>query len=547
MFAKNQLIHMTIEDMSDTGEGIGHAEGITVFVKNAIPGDECTVRILKAKKTYAFGKVEQMIQPAAARVAPECPVASMCGGCQLSFMNYEEQLRLKQKKVQDCITRIGGFTDVVVEPIIGMENPRAYRNKGQFPVGADANGKPVLGFYAGRSHRIVPNGSCGMLFEGHEAILRVIREFMERYAIQPYNEETGKGLVRHVLLRKGFATGEVIICLVINGEKLPKAELLYEELKQIPGVVGLCLNVNREQTNVILGDRLIPLYKKASITDYIRDIRFEISPMSFYQVNPAQTQVLYDTALSYADLTGKETVWDLYCGIGTISLFLAKKAGKVYGVEIVPEAIENAKANAKANNITNAEFYVGAAEDVFPRLVKDNPNIGADVIVVDPPRKGCDAVLLDTMLRMAPKRIVYVSCDPATLARDLKQLCAGGYRLEKVQPVDQFPQSVHVETVCLLSKLREAKHHVSVKLDMDEMDLTAAESKATYEEIKKYVAEHNDGMKVSSLYIAQVKRKCGLELAENFNLPKSEDSRQPQCPKEKEEAIMEALKAFQMI
>ncbi len=455
MFAKNQLIPMTIEDISDTGEGIGHAEGITVFVKNAIPQDECIVRILKAKKTYAFGKVEEMVKPASSRITPACPVASSCGGCQLSFMNYEEQLRLKQKKVQDCISRIGGFSDVEVLLILGMENPEAYRNKGQFPVGEDSNGNPVIGFYAGHSHRIIPSMRCNMLFDGHEEILTIIRNFMIAHSIKPYNEENGRGLVRHILLRKGFATGEIIVCLVINGEKLPKAEILYEELKKIPGVVGLCLNVNREQTNVILGEKLIPLFGKASITDYIRDVRFEISPMAFYQVNPVQTEVLYDTALRYAQLTGNETVWDLYCGIGTISLFLAAKAGKVYGVEIVPEAIENAKANATVNNIQNAEFYVGAAEEVFPRLVKENPKIGADVIVVDPPRKGCDAVLLDTMLMMAPKRIVYVSCDPATLARDLRILCAGGYLIEKVQPVDQFPGSVHVETVVLMSRDKE--------------------------------------------------------------------------------------------
>ena len=454
MFAKNQLIPIVIDDISDTGEGIGHAEGITVFVRNAIPGDECVVRILKAKKTYAFGKIEEMVKPASSRIEPDCPVAAMCGGCQLSFMNYEEQLRLKQKKVQDCITRIGGFDNVTVNPIIGMKKPEAYRNKGQFPVGTDRDGNPVLGFYAGRTHRIVPAKGCPMLFSGHEDILEVIRNYMKNNSVKAYDEETGKGLVRHILLRKGFATGEIIVCLVINGEKIPKAEALYEELQKIPGVVGLCLNVNREQTNVILGERLIPLFGKASITDYIRDVRFEISPMAFYQVNPVQTEILYDTALSYAGLTGTETVWDLYCGIGTISLFLATKAGKVYGVEIVPEAIENAKANAKANHIENAEFYVGAAEEVFPRLTKQNPQIGADVIVVDPPRKGCDAVLLDTMLSMNPERIVYVSCDPATLARDLKILCAGGYSLEKVQPVDQFPGSVHVETVVLMSRVK---------------------------------------------------------------------------------------------
>ena len=460
MFSKNQIVPVTIEDISDTGEGIGHVDGFTLFVSRAVPGDTVRARILKAKKTYAIAKAEEILIPAPGRVTPECPVAGSCGGCQLSYLSYKSQLALKQKKVEDCIRRIGGFTDVAVQPIIGMDEPRAYRNKGQFPVGtaqgaktvsADAKkGNASIGFYAGHSHRIVPTASCGMLWPGHEEILAKVREYLEVSGATPYDEETGQGLVRHILMRKGFATGEIVVCLVVNGTKIPAPETLWERLQKTDGVVGLCLNVNREKTNVILGDRLIPLFGKASVTDCIGDVKFEISPMSFYQVNPVQTKVLYDTALAYAGLTGNETVWDLYCGIGTISLFLAKAAKKVYGVEIVPEAIENAKENARINGLTNAEFYVGAAEEVFPQLVKENPAIGADVIVVDPPRKGCDEKLLTTMLAMAPSRIVYVSCDPATLARDLKILCAEGYRLERVQPVDQFPGSVHVETCCLL-------------------------------------------------------------------------------------------------
>ena len=478
MYSKNQLVTVTIEDISDTGEGIGHVDGFTLFVSRAVPGDTVRARILKAKKTYAIAKAEEILEPAPGRVAPECPVAGSCGGCQLSYLSYKSQLELKQKKVEDCIRRIGGFADVPVLPIIGMEEPRAYRNKGQFPVGPVQGAKAfsegavakagavspkaggsspkerdaVIGFYAGHSHRIVPTSCCGMLWPGHEEILAAVREYFTMSGAAPYDEETGQGLVRHVLMRKGFATGEIVVCLVINGTKIPKPELLWERLQTVDGVVGLCLNVNREKTNVILGDRLIPLFGKASVTDRIGDVRFEISPMSFYQVNPVQTKVLYDTALAYAGLTGEETVWDLYCGIGTISLFLARSAKKVYGVEIVPEAIENAKENARINGIENAEFYVGAAEEVFPRLTKENPAIGADVIVVDPPRKGCDGKLLSTMLAMAPARIVYVSCDPATLARDLRILADGGYRVERVQPVDQFPGSVHVETVVQLSK-----------------------------------------------------------------------------------------------
>ncbi len=452
MFSKNQIITLTIGDITDTGEGIGHADGITVFVNRAIPGDVCSVRILKAKKTYAIGKVEELLEAALSRIEPECPQAARCGGCQLSYMSYEEQLRLKQKKVQDCIRRIGGFTDFKVSPIIGMDEPRAYRNKGQFPVGRGTDGKAVIGFYAGRTHRIVPTDSCMMLWPGHEAILTAVRSWMEENGAAPYEEETGKGLVRHILMRKGFATGEIAVCLVINGEKIPAGEKLWKKLSEIPGVVGLSLNVNRANTNVILGDRLIPLFGNPCITDRIGDVSFEISPMSFYQVNPVQTKVLYDTALAFAGLTGSETVWDLYCGIGTISLFLAKAAKQVFGIEIVPEAIENAKKNAAANAITNAKFFVGAAEEAFPKLVSKSDRYRADVIVVDPPRKGCDGRLLETMLSMAPSRIVYVSCDPATLARDLKILCEGGYRLVHVQPVDQFPGSVHVENCCLLER-----------------------------------------------------------------------------------------------
>ena len=436
MFSKNQIVPVTIEDISDTGEGIGHVDGFTLFVSRAVPGDTVRARILKAKKTYAIAKAEEIITPAPGRVTPECPVAGSCGGCQLSFLSYESQLALKQKKVEDCIRRIGGFADITVQPIIGMDEPRAYRNKGQFPVGPAQGSKAAAGSVGAGKASAKASGAA------------------------PYDEETGRGLVRHVLMRKGFATGEIVVCLVSNGTKIPAPETLWERLQKVKGVVGLCLNVNREKTNVILGDRLIPLFGKASVTDRIGDVQFEISPMSFYQVNPVQTKVLYDTALAYAGLTGEETVWDLYCGIGTISLFLAKAAKKVYGVEIVPEAIENANANARKNGIENAEFYVGAAEEVFPRLVKENPAIGADVIVVDPPRKGCDEKLLATMLAMAPERIVYVSCDPATLARDLKVLCAGGYRIDRVQPVDQFPGSVHVETIALLQRMSNTREKV---------------------------------------------------------------------------------------
>ncbi len=471
---KNDLVTLTIEDMSDTGEGIGHVEGVTLFVKHTVPGDVVRAKVLKMKKTYGFAKVEELITPGPGRVAPRCSVAAPCGGCQLQFLSYEEQLKLKQKRVQDCITRIGGFSDVKVEPVLGMEDPWSYRNKGQFPVGRGKDGKPVLGFYAGHTHSIVATEHCDVMWPGHESILAAVREYLIESGAQPYDEESHTGLVRHVLMRYGKATGQILVCLVINGNKLPKSELLVSKLTAIPGMTGICLNVNTDRTNVILGKKVITLYGTPYITDYIGDVSFRISPLSFYQVNSTQTKVLYDTALAFAGLTGDEVVWDLYCGIGTISLFLAKNAKHVYGVEIVPEAIRDAKENAERNGIANATFYVGAAEEVLPK----HP-YPADVIVVDPPRKGCDGVLLDTMLQMAPERIVYVSCDPATLARDLKVLCGGvesgeatakpdgavnigetqkgeasipgaRYRIEKVQPVDMFGGSVHVETVVRL-------------------------------------------------------------------------------------------------
>ena len=367
---------------------------------------------------------------------------------------------------------------------------------------------------------------------------------MEKYRIEPYNEATGKGLVRHVLIRYGYFTKEVMVCLILNGNKLPKEEQLVKSLCEIPGMTSITINVNKKHSNVILGEEICLLWGQEYITDRIGDISYQISPLSFYQVNPMQTQKLYAKALEYADLHGEETVWDLYCGIGTISLFLAQKAKFVRGVEIVPAAIENAKENAKLNGLENTEFFVGKAEEVLPREYKKN-GVYADVIVVDPPRKGCDETLLETMIEMNPERIVYVSCDSATLARDLKYLCERGYELRKVCPVDQFGMTVHVETVVLLSQ-QKPDDTIEIDLDLDELDATSAELKATYQEIKDYVLKES-GLKVSSLYISQVKCKCGIEVGENYNLPKSENARVPQCPKEKEEAIKAALKYFAMI
>ena len=543
-FRKNDLVTLEIEDCGIDGEGIGKADGFTVFVKDAVIGDTVTAKIIKAKKNYGYGRLMEVLKPSPYRVEPKCEFARQCGGCQLQALSYDQQLVFKTNKVKGHLERIGGFTDIPMEPIIGMDELFHYRNKAQFPVGRNKKGKIVTGFYAGRTHNIIENRDCALgVAENKEVLDRVIAH-MEKYGIEPYNEATGKGLVRHVLIRYGYFTKEVMVCLILNGNKIPKEEQLVKSLCEIPGMTSITINVNKKHSNVILGEEIRLLWGQEYITDRIGDISYQISPLSFYQVNPMQTQKLYAKALEYADLHGQETVWDLYCGIGTISLFLAQKAKFVRGVEIVPAAIENAKENAKLNGLENTEFFVGKAEEVLPREYKKN-GVYADVIVVDPPRKGCDETLLETMVEMNPERIVYVSCDSATLARDLKYLCERGYELRKVCPVDQFGMTVHVETVVLLSQ-QKPDDTIEIDLDLDELDATSAELKATYQEIKDYVLKEF-GLKVSSLYISQVKRKCGIEVGENYNLPKSENARVPQCPKEKEDAIKAALKYFAMI
>ena len=550
-YQKNDVLTVKIEDMGHDGEGIGKCEGYTLFVKDTVIGDLAEVKVIKAKKNYGYARLMRLIEPSPHRVEPICPVARPCGGCQLQMLDYAEQLRFKEKKIAQNLQRIGGMTEIPMEPIVGMESPFRYRNKAQFPIGQDKNGKLITGFYAGRTHQIMENRNCYLGVEQNEEILNRILAWMEENSVSAYQEETGKGLVRHVLIRFGFTTKEIMVCLVVNGKKLPAEKKLIQSLTELEGMTSITLSVNRERTNVIMGKEIRCLWGQEFITDYIGKVKYQISPLSFYQVNPVQTEKLYSLALEYAGLTGEETVWDLYCGIGTISLFLAQKAKKVYGVEIVPEAIADAKNNAKINGIENAEFFVGKSEEVLPeyyeKYAKEHPgeHAHADVIVVDPPRKGCEENLLRTMADMQPDRIVYVSCDSATLARDLKILQELGYEVKKVRGVDQFPMTCHVETVVLLSKLN-TKQHIEVELNLDELDLTSAESKATYDEIKAYVLEKH-GLKVSSLYISQVKRKCGLDVGQNYNLSKKENAKVPKCPPEKEAAIMDALKYFQMI
>ena len=473
---KNETAVIEITDIGVGGEGIGKLDGYTLFVKDAVIGDRVEVKVIKAKKNYGYGRLMRVIDPSPHRVEPRCRFARQCGGCQIQEMSYERQLEFKQKKVYDDLVRIGDFDPEligrVMEPVVGMDDPFGYRNKAQFPFGTDREGNPVTGFYAGRTHDIIANTDCALGVPVNRNILEIILAFMKKYQIPSYNEKTGDGLIRHALIRYGFVTKEIMVCLIINGSGIPHADELIRQLQAIPGMTGVSVSENTRRDNVIMGETYRVLWGKGYITDYIGKIRYQISPLSFYQVNPVQTEKLYSLALEYADLKGGETVWDLYCGIGTISLFLAQKAGKVYGVEIVPQAIEDARRNAELNGIRNAEFFVGKAEEVLPAFYEQKRAEGsaethADVIVVDPPRKGCDGKLLDTIVKMAPEKVVYVSCDPATLARDLKILCANGYELVKVRPVDQFPMSVHVETVALLSKLKLDKY---IELEMEEFE-----------------------------------------------------------------------------
>ena len=549
---KNQECIIKIEDMSLEGEGVGRLDGYALFVKDTVIGDEVRVEIIKANKTYGYARLMEVITPSPYRVTARCPIARQCGGCQLQALSYEKQLEFKTSKVRGHLERIGGFTDIPMEKILGMDQPFHYRNKAQFPVGKSKDGRIITGFYAGRTHSIIENRDCALGVSQNKEVLDRVISHMEKYHIQPYDENTGKGLVRHVLIRFGFTTKEIMVCLVVNGKKLPAEKKLIQSLTELEGMTSITLSVNRERTNVIMGKEIRCLWGQEFITDYIGKVKYQISPLSFYQVNPVQTEKLYSLALEYAGLTGEETVWDLYCGIGTISLFLAQKAKKVYGVEIVPEAIADAKNNAKINGIENAEFFVGKSEEVLPeyyeKYAKEHPgeHAHADVIVVDPPRKGCEENLLRTMADMQPDRIVYVSCDSATLARDLKILQELGYEVKKVRGVDQFPMTCHVETVVLLSKGEVDSKKIRVEFSLEDMDMSEFQDGATYTQIKDYVLEHS-GLKVSNLYISQIKRKCGIEVGKNYNLPKSEDSRQPLCPPEKEKAIREAFKYFGMI
>lgn len=544
---KNQILTLRIERLSSDGSGVAHsADGEAVFVPGTAPGDEARVRIVKDCGRYAFGILDELLTPSPDRIPVDCPVAGPCGGCSLRHLDYAAELRAKQESVLDAFRRIGGL-EVPVLDILPSPDVDRYRNKVQFPVGIDKNGVPCIGFYAGRTHRIVPCPDCKLQPSVLNEIGNALCAFFAQQGIRPYDEQSGKGLVRHIFLRRGAHSGQIMVCLVCTRAKLPHVEQLCTALReQFPAISTILLNVNAKNTNVILGSENHILYGPGYIEDTLCGVPVRLGPLSFYQVNTLAAERLYGVAAQYAQLTPDDTLLDLYCGMGTIGLSMAGQCRELIGVEIVPEAIESAKANAARMGkavAAKSRFFCADAGQAATQLAAEG--LHPDIVMLDPPRKGCDEATLSAVVRMAPRRVVYVSCNPATAARDAAWLEQNGYHAEKVQPVDLFPRTKHVETVCLLSKLN-VKHHIEVEITMDELDLTAAESKATYDEIKAYVLE-KFGFKVSQLYIAQIKRKCGIIERKNYNQSKKEDAKVPKCPPEKEAAIMDALKHFQMI
>lgn len=543
MLAKNQCYEMTCESFGQDAQGVCRQDGIAVFVPGLLPGERARVRIVKPEKRYAFGRIEELLEKSPDRAEPFCPIYKRCGGCVCQHMTYETSLAFKRRQVQDLLERVGGLS-IEVPPVLGMAHPFGYRNKGAYPV-AQVGGAPACGFFAPRSHDLIPLPQNGCAIQGEDSAkaTQAVLAWMRQNNVPAYDELTGRGLVRHIMTRS-TTHGELMVVLVVTRADIPKAGQLIELLKAaVSGLCSICLSINSRRTNVILGTDIRVLWGKGTMEDMLCGLRFSVSPLSFFQVNPAQTEKLYGLALEYAGLTGFETVVDAYCGAGTISLLLAQKAKKVIGIEIVPEAIQNANENAVRNHIENAEFRVGATEELLPRLIADG--LRPDVIVLDPPRKGCDPAVLEAIIAAAPKRVVYVSCGAPTLARDAKLLAEGGYTAEKVQCVDMFCWTGAVETVMVMSQ-QKPDDVIRVGIDIDKMNVTKAESKATYTEIQARVKEQT-GLNVTPLYIAQVKAKHGIIERENYNHAKSETTRTLKCPPDKEKAIEDTLRHFKMI
>ena len=542
MLIKNQIYETVITDYTSEGQGVAHIEGCAVFIPNAIAGEKVRVRIEKAQKTWAAGKIVELLEKSPHRVNRECPVAKLCGGCDFWHMDYEEETRLKAERVKTCLNRLAG-ENLQEMPILSAPTCHGYRNKAQYPV-AQKKGRAYAGFFRAGTHDVVENSRCLILPQDTDRVKDAVMDYVNQYRVTVYDETAHKGLLRHIYVRRGAVSGQVLVCLVCNGDKLPRAEELLKRLKKIPGFTTLVLSVNTKKGNAVLGDKFITLHGPGYIEDTLCGLTFRLSPRSFYQVNHHQAQRLYQAAIAQAEITKDDLVLDLYCGVGTITLAMAGSAGKVIGVEVIEQAVADARDNARRNGIENAEFFCGDAGQAALELEKQG--ICPDVVVVDPPRKGLNADTIEALHRMQPRRIVYVSCDPATLARDVALLKEKGYVLKNAMAADLFPRCAHVETVVLLSKGEIDSKKVRVEFSLEDMDMSDFQDKATYTQIKDYVLEHT-GLKVSNLYISQIKRKCGLEVGKNYNLPKAEDSRQPQCPPEKENAIREAMKYFGMI
>ena len=542
MLKKNDEIYLTVKSCTVQGSGVCDHDGMTVFVRGAVTGDRVLAHIIKVKKTYAVGIIKKLVQRSPMRAKNFCPIAEKCGGCCFAHIKYESELEIKAQQVADNFKRLGKL-NITPAPIIPSPSAERYRNKAQYPVGSDGR-FATIGFYAPMTHRIIDCADCLLQPKEFSEITDIFRNWIREKKISVYNEADGSGIIRHIYIRKAVVTGQIMVCIVANSDSIPHAEALIEQLKDIDGLASVILNINRDKTNVVLGKECKTLFGSDYITDELCGLKFNLSPLSFYQVNHDGAEILYNKAKEYAALTGSETLVDLYCGTGTIGLTMAKDVKSLIGVEIIPQAIENAKENARLNGIDNAEFICADAAQAASTLLERG--VKPDIVILDPPRKGCDEALIKTVAEMSPERVVYVSCDSATLARDCQRFAALGYRTLTATPVDMFPHTAHVETVVLLSKGEIDSKKVRVEFSLEDMDMSGFQKGATYEQIKAYVLEHT-GLKVSSLYISQIKRKCGLDVGQNYNLSKKEDAKVPKCPPEKEAAIRDALKYFQMI
>ena len=539
MLTKNQIYETVITDYTTDGQGIAHIEGCAVFVPNAIAGERVRLRIELVRKTWAAGKLVEILERSPHRVNRECPVAKLCGGCDFWHMDYQEETRLKADRVRQCLNRIGG-ENLEQLPILAAPTCYSYRNKAQYPV-ARKKQRAYAGFFKAGTHEVIENDRCRILPEETDAVKDVVMRYVNQFKIPVYDEVSHTGLLRHIYVRRGAVSGQVLVCLVTNGRKLPHADALITALGKLPGFTTLLLSVNTRKGNAVLGDEFTTLYGPGYIEDTLCGLNFRLSPRSFYQVNHHQAQRLYEAAISQAQITREDTVLDLYCGVGTITLCLAKAAGKVIGVEVIPQAVEDARDNARRNGMENVEFFCGDAGQAALELEKQG--IKADVVVVDPPRKGLNGDTIEALSRFAPRRIVYVSCDPATLARDVALLKQHGYSLKNALAADLFPRCSHVESVVCLSR-QKVKEHIYFDVNIEDLPKTARTT-ATYPEIKAYVLEHF-GLKVSSLYIAQIKEKCGFEKRANYNIGEGK-SKELICPPDKEKAILEAFKYFGML